>query len=118
VKISDWEGGHALPEQAASDVRTFGIYRVRDYFERGGVGHLVLHWAGQRWQGEVRNPAAVTGSTPIPRTVGEVKLKGLRWRISRRPNTGSYITREPLVMRGPNPGMATTRPARNCFVRI
>ena len=61
MRISDWEGGHALPEQAASDVRTFGIYRVRDYFERGGVGHLVLHWAGQRWQGEVRNPAAVTG---------------------------------------------------------
>ncbi|WP_019627821.1 TraI domain-containing protein [Thioalkalivibrio sp. AKL10] len=61
MRISDWEGGHALPEQAASDVRTFGIYRVRDYFERAGIGHLVLHHAGQRWEGVVRNPAAATG---------------------------------------------------------
>lgn len=61
MTISDWESGHASREQAAADVLTFGIYRVRDYFERGGVGHLVLHWAGQRWQGEVRHPVALTG---------------------------------------------------------
>ncbi len=61
MKISDWESGHARPEKATADVRTFGIYRVRDYFVRGGVGHLVLHCAGQRWQGEVSNPTVVTG---------------------------------------------------------
>ena len=61
MKISDWESGHARPEQAPADIRTFGIYRVRDCFVRGGVGHLVLHCAGQRWQGEVSNPTAVAG---------------------------------------------------------
>ena len=61
MKISDWESGRARPEKATADVRTFGIYRVRDYFVRGGVGHLVLHCAGQRWQGEVSNTTSVTG---------------------------------------------------------
>ena len=61
MKISNWESGHARPEQVTADVRTFGIYRVRDYFVRRGVGHLLLHCVGQRWQGEVSNPTVVTG---------------------------------------------------------
>ena len=52
---------HLVPGHVDEAAQTFGVYRVRDYFERAGIGHLVLHHAGQRWEGKVRNPAAATG---------------------------------------------------------
>jgi len=52
---------HVVPGHVDEAAQTFGVYRVRDYFERAGIGHLVLHHAGQRWEGVVRNPAAATG---------------------------------------------------------
>ncbi|WP_018937361.1 MULTISPECIES: hypothetical protein [unclassified Thioalkalivibrio] len=52
---------HLVPGHVDEAVQTFGVYRVRDYFERAGVGHLVLHHAGQRWEGETRNPAVAAG---------------------------------------------------------
>ena len=61
MRGADWKTEHGAPVSGTDDERTFGIYRVRDYFERGGRRYLVLHLAGQRWQHEVHAPATVSG---------------------------------------------------------
>ncbi|WP_026287859.1 TraI domain-containing protein [Thioalkalivibrio sp. ALJ24] len=61
MRGADWKTEHGAHVSGTDDERTFGIYRVRDCFERGGRRYLVLHLAGQRWQTEVQDPATVSG---------------------------------------------------------